>query len=132
MTPKTNPASKGSIKKSMQDIRIPRVIERQRNRAEEMMFEISNRYRFTKNQVKGKNRSLDLLCFAGGMPVRVNRLSSFKDHCIIIEGTTEDGATLITYAPVEQVTFQIVVTNKPSEQPAREIGFHTSKGEAKE
>ena len=96
------------------------------------MFEISTRYKFTKNQIKGKNLSLDILCFAGGIPVRVNHLTAFEDHCICIEGVMDDGSTLITYAPVEQVIFQIVVTNKPSQEPAREIGFHTSKGEAKE
>jgi hypothetical protein len=94
----------------------------QRDRAWELMSETLSRYKFLKGKIT-KEQSINLICTIGHREYDVYNMQAFNNDFVSVKCKTSDGNEYTTFAPVEQVSLTIVVENKRSETPPREIGF---------
>jgi hypothetical protein len=99
-------------------IRIPQILDR----AKEIVHDAATEYRLIKSQLK-PNQTINLICTVAGVEYDVYRLGA-RNGIVEIDTQTEDSAIRIK-SPVEQVSFAIIISKKTSDEPPREIGFHT-------
>jgi hypothetical protein len=92
-------------------------------RGSELVMHVLAEYRHLVRTIP-PDQSANLVCFVGGREFDVYSIGKFGD-ILSIAGKTEDGTTEFkTYAPVELVSFTIILGKKvKAGPPPREIGF---------
>ena len=76
-----------------------------------------------------KNHSALMICNVGNLKFEVHSVTAFSDDIIAVTGKEADGNIFTVYAPVEGVSFMIMLVKK--EGPSRKIGFHSEMAERK-
>lgn len=109
-----------SIRQSMSQLNEP---PRGRQRAEELYNEVLLRHDHAASQLKDDER-IDLICTIGGTIIGVQQLGYVPPDFISVEGARGPDAYSISVAPVEQVTFSIVISKNATNEPKPQIGFH--------
>jgi hypothetical protein len=93
---------------------------------DELVARVVQEYKFMVKTV-GPDKFVNLVCWVGGREIDVYSIGKFGDFLSIL-GKSEDGTELRIFAPVELVSFSIILRKNPTQTPpppAREIGFHT-------
>ena len=90
-------------------------------RGSELVMHVLGEYRHMVKSVRA-DQSVNLVCCVGGQVFDVYSIGKFGD-ILSIAGKAEDGTEFKTYAPIELVSFTIIVSNKVKAGPPREIGF---------
>ncbi len=93
-----------------------------RDRAKELYKETLGRFELRNHELK-PGESLDLLCSVGGHTFNVHTIGYVSPDFMSIESRTPEGDELSTIAPVEQVAFTIVLSERHAEKPKPQIGF---------
>jgi len=91
-------------------------------RGTELVHHVLGEYRHMAKSV-GPDKSVNLVCCVGGREFDVYSIGKFGD-ILSITGKTEDGTEFKTYAPIELVSFTIILSKKVKAGPPREIGFY--------
>lgn len=94
----------------------------QMNRAEEIAAEAVAQYERYKEKLT-KEQSINLLCIVGGIRHDVFSIG-YGNHYLQMKAKTKSGELHVITAPIEQIVFEVVISNKSSNKPPREIGFH--------
>ena len=92
------------------------------NRAEEIAAEAVGQYEALKGKLT-KEQSINLICVVGGVRYDVFSIG-YGNQYVQLKAETKSGEVHIITAPIEQVAFDVIVSNKTSNKPPREIGFH--------
>ena|ERR1039457_1389711 len=88
----------------------------------ELVMHVLGEYRHLVKTIR-PDQSANLVCCVGGRQFDVYSIGKFGD-ILSIAGKTEDGTEFKTYAPVELVSFTIILGKKvKAGPPPREIGF---------
>jgi hypothetical protein len=107
-------------------IRVPSLkslIESPTDRARDVLDAIDISYRQWKSKIK-PDETIELVCFIGERMVVPFKLGLFAKGCIAVHSAEDDGETaIVDFVPVEQLNFRILVSEKKSEKPPRQIGF---------
>lgn len=90
-------------------------------RGAELVNEVLMEYKFVA-KTKGADKSVNLVCSVGGREFDVYSVG-YRGELLTLTGKTADGTEFKTFAPVEQVSFTIILSKKTSPAPPREIGF---------
>jgi hypothetical protein len=91
-------------------------------RADELVFNVLGEYRHMAKNIRS-DESINLVCCVGGREFDVYSIGRFG-NVLSIAGKTEDGTEFKTYAPIELVSFTIILSKKVKVELPREIGFH--------
>ena len=94
------------------------------SRAKELVGKIVMYYKGCLPQVKERGKSINLIATLGGRKYDVYELGIQGDF-VFIMSKTEEGDILTILTPVEQVFFTVIISEKKSEEPPRQIGFNT-------
>jgi hypothetical protein len=100
-----------------------------KKRANDIFQNAIGEYKFLKTQLKPE-QSINLVCLIGGKTFDVFSVTA-SDHFVEIKSQDEYGDVHIITAPVEQVSFDIIVSKKTSDAPPREIGYKAIEEEHK-
>jgi hypothetical protein len=93
-----------------------------RNRAQEILHMVAGEYKWRADELK-PGQSINLVCTFGGRELDVISFFSPQIDVVCIEAKDESGDLLNITAPVEQVCFTVILFNKASDKPPREIGY---------
>ena len=91
-----------------------------KKRANEISHSVIGQYKFQKSQLK-PDMAINLVCYVEGMAFDVYRIGS-NDHFFEISTQDADGSVHIITSPVERISFDIIISKKADDKPAREIG----------
>ena len=100
---------------------IPAGSPAQRNRAKELIDNMLVRYKVTQQTLKS-DQSINLICSVDGLRYDLYSIAAPSIDTIHATGKVGDEC-YVSIAPVEQVSFTMVVSNKKPSEPPREIGF---------
>lgn len=98
------------------------------NRAEEIAAEAVAQYERLKGKIT-KEQSINLICIVGGIRYDVFSIGH-GNHYVQMKAKTKSGEVHVITAPIEQVAFDVIISNKTSNKPPREIGFHAETSRA--
>jgi len=90
-------------------------------RGSELVMHVLGVYRHMVKNV-APDKFVNLVCCVGGREFDVYSIGKFGDILSLV-GKTEDGTEFKTYAPIELVSFTIILSKKVKAGPPREIGF---------
>ena len=79
-------------------------------------------YKIRKAKLKPE-QSINLICSVASSNYEVHEILA-HDGFLEISSVDESGDICLIYAPVEQISFTVMILNKKAEEPAREISFH--------
>jgi len=86
-------------------------------------------YNVVKRNTQKSGQSVNLICSVGQQQFDVYNIGVRGSDFVSVLGKTEDGTEFKTIAPVEQVSFTIVLSKKFTPEPPREIGFEAIRKE---
>jgi hypothetical protein len=72
------------------------------------------------------DETVDFMCCVHGREIVIGSVGPFLGDSLYIESRDEDKETVSFFTPINQVSFMYVVSPKKSDEPPREIGFHTT------
>jgi hypothetical protein len=108
-----------------------------KSRADRVVSDILARYNFTAPRLK-PDHTIELICCFQGLEISPDSLGT-RDGDIVCIGvrTLSHGENEIErrddfFVPVEQLAFRITISNKKSDKPPKEIGFHAISDESKD
>ncbi|GEM_PF-2269289 len=90
-------------------------------RGTELVHHVLGEYRHMASTI-GPNKSVNLVCCVGGREFDVYSIGKYGDILSVV-GKTADGTEFRTYAPIELVSFTIILSKKVKAGAPREIGF---------
>jgi hypothetical protein len=106
---------------ALSKIALPQPRPQPPTRGEELVSHVVGEYRHLAQTI-GPGKSVNLVCCVGGREFDVHSIGKLGDLLSIV-GKTKDGTEFKTYAPVELVSFTIILSKKVKAGPPREIGF---------
>ena len=90
-------------------------------RANEIFQFAAAQYQFTITELK-PDQTANLLCHVSGNRYDVHQVT-MKGHYYNLRAQDEEGNLYFLTAPVELVSFEVIVSKKLNDEPPRKIGF---------
>jgi hypothetical protein len=97
-----------------------------KNHAMELVNSALFEYQAEKQKL-GKDQTLLLMCFISGREVPIDQVGVSDSQTVVVYGSDSEGRRFVNFAMAAQLAFEILIIQKPSESPPKEIGFHSVK-----
>ena len=107
----------------------PPVLMASQKRANEIYQNVMGQYKIQKAQLK-PDLTINLVCYFGGMVFDIYRIGANDHFFEIVTKDADEGIHIMTI-PVEQISFDIIISKKVGDEPPREIGFHSGTAQEK-